>query len=196
VEKRLLPASVLWAPAGSADTHPIEFLESETGPHAGCAAYATNPGISLVRAYNGHPDPDHWVNETAVMYTAPDGQQFLAPPNADWCKVYATGQQQPDEKDTLKNLGQNGPFDFQRSAQDYYPGGDYYPSYRLASNYAVGVYMNGAGHWLISTEAAGEWYAFKHSGNFGDPLQSQWWTNGWTAAEDKKLTGCSCHTGN
>jgi integrase len=38
------------APGGSEDTRPIEFVESATGPHAGLAAYATNPGVSLVRA--------------------------------------------------------------------------------------------------------------------------------------------------
>ena len=133
--------------------------------------------------------PDHWVNQNAVMYTAPDGEQFLAPPQAKWCDVYETGTVNgPNFSLVGKNVGQGGVFDFQRQ------GGEFYPSYTRASNYGVGVYMNGAGYNPWSMDTLGYGYAVIYSSNWSDPLLGRWWNNGWKAAQDLP-SSCACHAG-
>jgi hypothetical protein len=76
-------------------------------------------------------------------------------------------------------IGQFGRFDFQRKESE----GIFIKPYTNASNFAVGVYMRGAGFSLEETKFIAGLYAFMKSSNAGDPEPSVWWTNGWHAAD-------------
>jgi hypothetical protein len=123
----------------------------------------------------------------AVRYIAPDGTTFLAPPTADFLTVYAYGKMIASKKfgDQKAAIGvalaQGGLFDFQRS------GGVFYPSYTDASNYAVGVLMNGAGYSWAETEAVAGYYATWNSSQGWTHRQTIWWQNGFSAAEKGHL---------
>src|ERR1700688_1317056 len=115
----------------------------------------------------------------AVSYTTSDRTQFYAPPDADFRKVYATGQANGKDSEAVNSaIGQFGPYDFQRR------NGYFYHAYTDASNYAVGVYMAGAGYSYLETLAAGTYYSLRHSSNWdsGFTYHIKWWTKGWTDA--------------
>jgi hypothetical protein len=91
------------------------------------------PGQKLKHVYD--------VPDDAVSYTTGDGTQFHAPPYANFQKVYAAGQanwQNPIA--AFSAIWVNGAYDFQRDNKYFYN------AYIDASNYAVGVYMAGAGY--------------------------------------------------
>jgi hypothetical protein len=81
---------------------------------------------------------------------------------------------------TNSAVGIFGTYDFQRR------NGHFYQAYRDASNYAVGVYMAGAGYSYSETLAAGTYYSLRHSSNWdsGFAYHIKWWTKGWTDATD------------
>lgn len=58
----------------------------------------------------------------------------------------------------------------------------FFPAYTNASNYAVGVYMSGAGHSEIVTISIAEYYALRHSSDFGAKEQIGWIERGWQDA--------------
>jgi hypothetical protein len=109
---------------------------------------------------------------------------LIAPPHADFRQVYAAGQAIA----AMAPLGQilhiraalrqGGTFDFQRNPIRQ----EAYPSYANASNYAVGVYMAGAGYSLWETLHAAEAYAFFNSSNYNSQKQTDWTTAGWNDA--------------
>jgi hypothetical protein len=119
----------------------------------------------------------------AVKYMAPDGTIFLAPPTANFRSVYAYGRsiaiKSIFEQKTLIGLavGQGGVFDFQRKD------GVFYPDYTDASNFAVGVLMNGAGYTWVDTETIAGLYATWKSSQGWTQRQTIWWHNGFSAAE-------------
>lgn len=116
----------------------------------------------------------------AVSYRTADGEQFDAPAKADWTAVYQAGKANGmNPMAALRAIGQFGTFDFQRDEA----AGVLYKKYVDASNFAVGVYMRGAGFSLWETKILGELYAFKNSSNFGEEKQPAWWTKGWEAAD-------------
>ena len=128
------------------------------------------------------------VPSDAVTYTAPDGQCFYAPPNVNWNDIQNAGA-----RDGLTganaNMGQNGTYDLQRS------GGDVYTAYANAANYAVGVYVYGAGYSQTSMYIIGQAYGFFKSSNFGNNNWPQWWNNGWNAANTglpSRPSNCKC----
>lgn len=87
-------------------------------------------------------------------------------------------------------LGHFGTYDFQRA--DFSSlglGQEFYPAYTDASNYAVGVFMNGAGYTLDQMNAVGSTYAYLFSSNAGASSQSIWWANGWNAAKNGNVNG-------
>lgn len=130
------------------------------------------------------------VPSGSVQYVAPDGQTFYAPSYANFQAVLAAGQTNGMTNLSGINsaIGQGGTFDFQRS------GGNFYPTYTNASNYAVGVYMEGAGYPEGLMNLLGDVYARFKSSNSGTPKQPMWWDNGWNAAHDGKLcNSCPCH---
>jgi hypothetical protein len=119
----------------------------------------------------------HGVPEDAISLTTGDGTSFYAPPYADFCKVYATGQanwQNPIA--AFSAIGQFGTYDFQRD------NGMFYSAYTNASNYAVGVYMAGAGYSYDATITIAGAFASHYSSNAGADSQTTWWTKGWNDA--------------
>ena len=128
----------------------------------------------------GLRDITKWFRGTpgdAITYRASDGSSFAAPPSADWSAIYVTGQLN-GLSGANSYIGRWGSFDFQRD------GSTFIGAYSDASNYAVGVYMSGAGYSMTQTDIiAGTFALLAMSSNAGDPKQSQWWHNGWTAAE-------------
>jgi len=124
-------------------------------------------GLTIVRS----------VPEDAVSLAAGDGTPFYAPPYANFRKVYAAGQANWQNPITaFSAIGQFGTYDFQRD------NGIFYPEYTNASNYAVGVYMAGAGYSYDATIAIAGAFASHYSSNAGAESQTTWWTKGWNDA--------------
>lgn len=72
--------------------------------------------------------------------------------------------------------------DLQRNAAN----NEFIPAYTQAANFAVGAYMQGADHGMLTMAVMGILYGMKNSNNFsftqiGEWLE--WWGMGWTAAE-------------
>ena len=109
---------------------------------------------------------------------------LLAPPRADFRAVYAAGRAiaalpYADQiRQGYAALHHGGTFDFQRNAATQ----EDYKAYEHASNYAVGVYMAGAGYSLRQTLHIAEAYAFFNSSNYGSKEQKDWTTAGWQDA--------------
>ena len=117
----------------------------------------------------------HTTPKDAVEITSGDRVKFLAPPKANFKAVFAAGQ--------INGLfgagpavGHSGTFDFQRD------GTTFYSAYTNASNYAVGVYLAGAGYTLGETVFIAATFARAHSSNAGSPSQAECWKRGWNDA--------------
>jgi hypothetical protein len=135
--------------------------------------------------------PVHGLPDDAKVVIPPDGtpiededsstHKLMAPPRADFRKVYAAGQSIAREPPlfqaplALAAIGQGGTFDFQRDPAQ----GLFYHAYKNAANYAVGVYMAGAGYSLADTFELAQAYALVNSSNYGDPKPRNWITLGW-----------------
>jgi hypothetical protein len=65
----------------------------------------------------------------------------------------------------------------------------FYPAYVDASNYGVGVFMNGCGFSLSQTITVATDFAHGESKNAGSPRQKLWWKTGWKAAQSGKPNG-------
>lgn len=132
---------------------------------------------------------------------ANNGQEFYAPPQANYQTVLTTAQANgPLNYSGAKSaIGLNGSFDYQRNngmgsldspvisnltQNILYPANNVFrPAYTDASNYFVGVYMRGAGYTLLASDLMGLIYASTH--NNPNPLSTQlhqWWANGWNDA--------------
>ncbi|MFZ0932087.1 MAG: hypothetical protein WAN11_26040 [Syntrophobacteraceae bacterium] len=122
----------------------------------------------------------HELPSDAVPQLAPDGRTFFVPPDADFHEVYeAIKANGLDPIAASKAIGHFGTFDFQRQEDKNL----LISEYTNASNFAVGVYMRGAGFSLQWTKFIAGLFALTMSSNAGDPNQSVWWTNGWYAAD-------------
>jgi hypothetical protein len=100
---------------------------------------------------------------------------FLAPGNADFKAAYYKGQASGLTPWSLDaNLWHFGQFDFQRNMGQGYKssGNTFYPAYIDASNYAVGVYLNGAGLSPQNSLRIAALAAKYGSSNAGSPHQS------------------------
>lgn len=119
----------------------------------------------------------------AKSLTAPDGTKFLAPPGTDFQAVYNAGKTD-GTVGIPAALGHYGTFDFQRNSGNGISstGNVFYPAYTDASNYAVGVYMNGAGYNRDETIALASLFALTMSSNAGSSRPREMWKNGWDAA--------------
>jgi hypothetical protein len=73
-------------------------------------------------------------------------------------------------------VGHFGTYDFQRDD------GKFYTSYTNASNYAVGVYMAGAGYSYETSIGIARFFANLYSSNAGAESQKAWRTKGWNDA--------------
>lgn len=171
-----------WNPALHPRNSIGEFVYTDGGLHgrppsgsraANLAAKKKTPTFTI---YHGTPP-------NSQTFTAPNGQTFLAPTGTDFRKIYDAGK----ANGTLginAAVGHYGTFDFQRNAgAGKLSANTFYPAYTDASNYAVGIYMNGAGYSLQGTHEVAEIFARMFSSNSGSPGQTQWQTNGWNAAQ-------------
>ncbi len=127
----------------------------------------------------------------AKYYRAPNGKSFAVPENADLCGELQAGQ---NNKFSLghpwqhvssmrKAVGQGGTFDYQRW------GGKFNSNYTDASNFGVGVYMNGAGYSQFGMDVVGGTYSLFWSRNANAASQQEWWVQGWIAANNGEV----CH---
>ncbi len=95
-------------------------------------------------------------------------------------KIYKAGKANGrDQAAALRAVGHFGTFDFQRQESKKL----FVSDYVNASNFAVGIYMKGAGFSLGMTKFIAGLFAHAASSNAGSPEQSAWWTNGWYAAD-------------
>ena len=107
----------------------------------------------------------------------------MAPPRADFREVYTAGRAirslplSEQYRRVRAAIAQEGTYDFQRDA----PHEKFYDHYVPAANYAVGVYMAGAGYSLEDTCAFAKLYALRHS-NYDAQDQLSWMERGWTDA--------------
>lgn len=121
-------------------------------------------------------------------FIAPNLETFFAPHGTDFTVVYNAGIANGEWNVSGINnaVGTYGKFDFQRNmGRGQQPDGPYnyfYPAYVHASNYGVGVFMNGCGFSLDDTIRIANSFAHGESRNAGDPQQKEWWTQGWEAA--------------
>jgi hypothetical protein len=126
------------SPGAGADGTPTASAQSateNTGPEDGTSQ------SPVQQAQSQRMPIIHDVPDDAISLTAGDGESFYAPPYADFLKVYAAGEanwQNPFA--AISGIWLNGTYDFQRD------NGSFYSAYTNASNYAVGVYMAGAGY--------------------------------------------------
>jgi hypothetical protein len=135
--------------------------------------------------------PEHGLPSNAVVVKTPGGKtiadpdsetkKLMAPPGADFRIVYAAGQaiaSLPIPEQYSKGraaIAQGGTYDFQR---DVIQQKFYYP-YVHAANYAVGVYMAGAGYSLPATLFFAKLYALRNSSNYDAQDQLGWIKRGW-----------------
>ena len=101
-------------------------------------------------------------------------------------EVYAVGKSivdclLPDEYGLagVDALRQFGTYDFQRARAT----NTFYSKYSNAANYAVGVYMNGAGHDLYYTIVIARGYAAQNSSNPFSADALVWTMKGWKDAQ-------------
>ena len=119
----------------------------------------------------------HEVPQDAVSFRAGDGTSFYAPPDTNFPAVYADGQAHwQNFIAAFMALRQFGPYDFQRNDRKFYS------AYTNASNYAVGVYMAGAGYSYDATIKICTLVADVISSNSRSNTQAPWWARGWNDA--------------
>ncbi len=109
----------------------------------------------------------------------------MGPPHANFREVYAAGKSITDLSllDQYSPAGdalrQFGTYDFQRDRA----ANTFYSEYSNAANYAVGVYMNGAGHDLYYTIVIARGYAARNSSNPFSADALVWTMKGWKDAQ-------------
>jgi hypothetical protein len=109
---------------------------------------------------------------------------LVAPKTADFRYIYADGLSIASAPFPIQiallraTLSQGGAYDFQRDAVRQ----EFHPAYANASNYAVGVYMAGAGYSRLETLTIAETYALFNSTNFNSQNQKAWIAQGWDDA--------------
>lgn len=116
---------------------------------------------------------------------SPTGK-LMAPPRANFKEVYAAGERIANwplmqQRDSAKTaLQQFGTYDFQREKAT----NTWFSEYVHAANYAVGVYMAGAGYGLYQSLAIAQAYAVFNSSNaFDDKYKGrEWKIKGWEDA--------------
>ena len=109
----------------------------------------------------------------------------MAPPRADFRQVYAAGKAiayQPQSEQAVEGyfaLTPGGRFDFQRDTTNL----TFYREYINASNYAVGVYMAGAGYSREEALKISGFWASWFSSNYNDRERQKGWIEaGWEDA--------------
>jgi hypothetical protein len=153
-------------------------------------------GRSAAGADSGKVNTVPDLPKDAIVVTRPDGttiddpksptKKLMAPPRANFMEVYAAGEEiasKPlsEQYDPAKTaLQQFGTYDFQRDKAT----NSFFDEYVPAANYAIGVYMAGAGYNLAETYVLAQGYAMLYSSNWykywsrGRP----WIKSGWEDA--------------
>ncbi len=138
---------------------------------------------------NGGVHQEYTLPKDAVAVARPDGstiydpdsttKKLMAPPQANFQEVYAAGERIADlsllqQIDSARAaLQQFGTYDFQRDKAT----NTWFSEYVHAANYAVGVYMAGAGYGLYQSLALAQAYAVFNSSNaFDDKYKGRKWT--------------------
>lgn len=161
-----------WTGAGSSDLMRVAANDRGESAVATDASMAPRRG----RAYGD-----------SVTLRAGDGTAFDAPPTADFQKVLDYGKSLKDmpldqqKKKIGQAVGQYDVFDFQRHD------GKFLHSYTNASNYGVGVLMNGAGYSWPETLAIGTGYGLLNSKPRFDLNRVVWWQRGYDDARNSRL---------
>jgi RHS repeat-associated protein len=129
---------------------------------------------------NYYPPPPPYqvvpgIPQGSVWYQAPNGQCFVAPPGVNWQAMQVIGWAAGPTAPLL--VIQGSMLDLQRS------NGNVYPAYQYAANYGVGVVMQGAGYPQWAMNFVGTEYGAANSINAGNNNWTQWWANGWNAAQ-------------
>ena len=81
------------------------------------------------------------------------------------------------------DVGHLGKFDFQRDYKEK----TFIAQYTNSANFAVGVYLAGAGYSLESAIGIAGRFANMFSSNAGDPNQVKFWILGWKAAKSGEI---------
>lgn len=113
----------------------------------------------------------------------------MPPPSANFQAIYQAGQANgPNPFGIEQAVGHFGTYDFQRQ------NGNFYPAYTNASNYAVEVYMAGAGFGNFETDFIGRTFQLIYSSNRWSSLPQHWWDLGWLAGSSGYFNDqCSSH---
>jgi hypothetical protein len=135
--------------------------------------------------------PEHEVPDDAIAVATPDGRtiydkdsptkKLMAPPRANFREVYAAGRAiaslpySEQYRRAHVAIAQEGTYDFQRDVAEQ----KFFDAYVHASNYAVGVYMAGAGYSLEATRTLAKLYALRNSKNYDSQDQLNWIKHGW-----------------
>lgn len=173
-------AEIYWASVGLDDVEVVDDAEENGGWRAEepwgvllpqgkfTVSHARPPGAKTCSAY---------------------GMTFLAPPSFDLGKIEAAGRAGGWSPSAMNSaVGHYGSFDFQRSTI----GGNttFYSQYQVASNIAVGAYLNAAGIPEIIANGIEDVFAAFGSSNTGDGNQIMGQEIGWDAASGN--VGISC----
>ncbi|MGH6813131.1 MAG: hypothetical protein ACREDM_12615, partial [Methylocella sp.] len=174
-----------------ARTPPGYHHESGEWSKGGASASTLTTGRS---AATGSRKP-HQVPELpkdAVVVKRPDGttiddpysttNQLVAPSRANFHDVYVAGTRVTNPFQINAYVGHYGQYDYQRDKAS----NTYYPEYKHSSNYAVGVFMAGAGYTRERTSDISETFAYFYSRNYKtDMAERKYWTyRGWDDAHD------------
>jgi hypothetical protein len=181
-------------PAGSPDGG--QWTSDQTADERGETGSTISP-LGGAPSGAGSSGPYKVIKEPpkdAKVVVPPDGvpiragdppRVLIAPANADYRQIRAAGQaiaQLPPWKqnDYVRTaIGQEGTYDFQRDVANR----KFYQAYTPAANYAVGVYMAGAGYTLDITLALAKLYALRNSSNYDTQDQLGWIKRGWRDAK-------------
>jgi hypothetical protein len=161
-----------------------EFIYTDGGLHGRSGTTTRNKNNDLTH-YRGVP-PNSRTFKTL------NGTTFVAPGSADFKAVYYSGQASGLTPWSMyADIWHYGIYDFQRNMGQGYKtnGNTFYDAYIDASNYAVGVYLNGAGQSLQNSLRIAATAAKLMSSNAGSPRQALWTCHGWQAANAGKPNG-------
>jgi RHS repeat-associated protein len=169
-----------------------QFGSGSTGNSSGTVPVGTTNAGNAAAVANAKPQSNfkivHGTPPGAIKCSA-YGMTFLAPPGFNLGKIAAAGRAGGLSLGAMNGaVGQYGSFDFQRSRS----GGSttYYPAYQVASNVAVGAYLNGTGIPEILSNAIEDTFAFFKSSNAGNGDQIMGQEIGWDAAAGNASLSC------
>jgi hypothetical protein len=194
-------ASGQWTSGDAAAGGDALVAPHDNGGSTGDAAAGGNPS-SLVEgrsaaANAGEINRVRELPKDAIVVTRPDcttiddpsspTKKLMAPPRANFQEVYAAGEKIANRPkgqqitEAKAALQQFGTYDFQRDKAT----NTYFDEYVPAANYAVGVYMAGAGYDLAATYVIAEGYATFNSSNWHNYWSRgrPWIKTGWEDAQ-------------